>query len=191
MSSQASPNGDKRGESPPVHSTAWQRFVLIFKVVEVRLRFIGVLIVVGLFLGYWDTITNHWDKQTRSGGAIYKSEHAVLGDRTAHWLWPHGENSSLQSNSEYYCPMHPKVVRESLDPDGSVPKCPICGMPLSLRKKGENPKLPPGVLNRKQYSPEQIQTCIPRSSGQSDTCGTRTPRPKPRWCCDRSSTRDS
>jgi Cu(I)/Ag(I) efflux system membrane fusion protein len=157
MSSQASPSDGDRNAPQPARSTAWKRFVLIFKVVEVRLRFIGVLIVVGLFLGYWDTITNHWEKQTRSGGAIYNSVHAVLGERTAHWLWPQGENASVQSNSEYYCPMHPKVVRESLDPDGSVPKCPICGMPLSPRKKGETPKLPPGVLSRKQYSPEQIQ----------------------------------
>ena len=52
--------------------------------------------------------------------------------------------------------MHPSVVRQTLDPDGGVPKCPICGMPLSLRKKGEAPKLAPGVLSRKQYSPEQI-----------------------------------
>ncbi len=61
-------------------------------------------------------------------------------------------------DTEYFCPMHPNVVRQTLEPDGSVPKCPICGMPLSLRKKGEVPKLPNGVLSRKQYSPEQIQS---------------------------------
>lgn len=33
--------------------------------------------------------------------------------------------------TEYYCPMHPQVVREHAD------KCPICNMPLSKRKKGE------------------------------------------------------
>src|ERR1700731_3437194 len=115
MTSEASPSGDKSSGAPPVRLKAWQRFVLVFKVVEVRLRFVGVLIVVGLFLGYWDTITNHWDKQTRSGGAVYNIVHSVLGERTAHWLWPQGENASVQSNSEYYCPMHPKVVRESLD----------------------------------------------------------------------------
>jgi Cu(I)/Ag(I) efflux system membrane fusion protein len=157
MSSKASPSSDGRGGSTPIHPTAWQRFVLVIKVAEVRLRFIGVLIVVGLFLGSWDTITNHWEKQTRSSGAAYNTVHAVLGERTAHWLWPQGEGTVVESSSEYYCPMHPKVVRQSLDPDGSVPKCPICGMPLSLRKKGEIPKLPPGVLSRKQYSPEQIQ----------------------------------
>ncbi len=157
MNSETPPSRDNRDRSRNARSTRWRKLVLIFKVVEVRLRFIGVLIVVGLFLGYWDTITNHWDKLTRSGGKVYNSVHAVLGERTARWLWPQSQNAAVQSNTEYYCPMHPKVVRESLDPDGGLPKCPICGMPLSLRKKGETPKLPPGVLSRKQYSPEQIQ----------------------------------
>ena len=31
------------------------------------------------------------------------------------------------------------------EPDGSVPKCPICGMPLSLHKKGEHVDLPEGM----------------------------------------------
>jgi membrane fusion protein, copper/silver efflux system len=136
--------------------TVWQKFRLIFKVVEIRLRFIAILIIVGLFVGYWDTITNHWDKQTRSDGAVYKVVRALFGERGAHWLWPQAGAAS-ESDSEYYCPMHPNVVRQTLDPDGSVPKCPICGMPLSLRKKGEVPKLPEGVLSRKQYSPQQIQ----------------------------------
>ncbi len=53
--------------------------------------------------------------------------------------------------------MHPQVVRAGLEPNGEVPKCPICGMPLSLRKKGEAPPLPPGVTGRVQLSPERIQ----------------------------------
>jgi multidrug efflux pump subunit AcrA (membrane-fusion protein) len=130
---------------------------LVFKVVEVRFRFIAILLIVALFVGKWDTITNYWEKETRSDGSVYRVVHAVLGERTARWLWPQADVAAVDSKTEYYCPMHPKVVRESLDPDGSVPKCPICGMPLSLRKKGEIPKLPPGVLSRKQYSPEQIQ----------------------------------
>jgi Cu(I)/Ag(I) efflux system membrane fusion protein len=48
-------------------------------------------------------------------------------------------------------------MRPGLDPHGAIPKCPICGMPLSLRRKGETPKLPEGVLSRKQLSPDQIQ----------------------------------
>ena len=109
MNSDTPTSGDNRGGSRNVRSTRWRKLVLIFKVVEVRLRFIGVLIVVGLFLGYWDTITNHWDKATRSGGTVYRSVRTVLGERTAHWLWPQSQNVAVQSNTEYYCPMHPKV----------------------------------------------------------------------------------
>ncbi|MGA8616651.1 MAG: efflux RND transporter periplasmic adaptor subunit, partial [Xanthobacteraceae bacterium] len=142
--------------SPPL--TTWQRLRLIFKVVEIRLRFIAILVLVALFVGYWDTIQNHWEKQTRSDGAVYSVVRQTLGKQAVHWLWPQAGVVSNQVNTEYFCPMHPNVVRQTLEPDGSVPKCPICGMPLSLRKKGEVPKLPNGVLSRKQYSPEQIQS---------------------------------
>jgi Cu(I)/Ag(I) efflux system membrane fusion protein len=138
--------------------TGWEKFKLIFKVVEVRLRFIAILIAVAFFVGYWDSIKNHWEKQTRSDGGVYGTVRAVLGEKTTHWLWPQSSaDGSEDSDTEYYCPMHPNVVRPTLDPNGAMPKCPICGMPLSPRKKGEAPKLPEGVLSRKQLSPEQIQ----------------------------------
>lgn len=41
------------------------------------------------------------------------------------------------SGTEYYCPMHPRVVRDNKE------KCPICSMPLSERKKGEEDLPPP------------------------------------------------
>jgi Cu(I)/Ag(I) efflux system membrane fusion protein len=50
-----------------------------------------------------------------------------------------------------------QVVRSTYEPNGDVPKRPICGMPLSARKKGEAAKLPPGVTGRVQLSPERIQ----------------------------------
>ncbi len=118
---------------PPL--TGWQKFKLIFKVVEVRLRFIAILVAVAFFVGYWDTIKNHWDKWARGAAPV-----AAPGD----------------SDTEYYCPMHPNVVRQSLDPNGAIPKCPICGMPLSLRKKGVAAALPAGILSRRQFSPDQI-----------------------------------
>ena len=45
--------------------TRWERAALVIKVVEVRLRFIAVLVTTGLVIGYWDTLKNHWDKWTR------------------------------------------------------------------------------------------------------------------------------
>jgi len=53
--------------------------------------------------------------------------------------------------------MDPQVVRSTYEPNGDVPKCPICGMPLSDRKKGETAKLPVGITGRVQLSPERIQ----------------------------------
>src|SRR5258706_14893572 len=51
---------------------------------------------------------------------------------------------------EYFCPMHPQIVRSE---PGS---CPLCGMPLSRREKGEAGALPEGVLARVQLSPLRV-----------------------------------
>jgi len=118
------------------NSNFWQKFKLVVKVVEVRLRFIAILLITALVIGYWDTITNYWDKWTRSTPA---------------------EISKMAKDEEFYCPMHPQVVRDNFDPNGATPHCPICGMPLSLRKKGQAVKLPPGVTGRVQLSPERIE----------------------------------
>jgi Cu(I)/Ag(I) efflux system membrane fusion protein len=137
--SPASPDSDHEltpvQHGPPLRS-AWQELKLLAEVVEVRLRFVVVLVAVGLFIGYWDTIKNHWDKWTRPTAVAIKN---------------------LPADQEFYCPMHPQVVRPSLEPNGDVPKCPICGMPLSIRKKGEAAPLPPGITGRVQLSPERVQ----------------------------------
>jgi Cu(I)/Ag(I) efflux system membrane fusion protein len=114
----------------------WKRFLLVVKVIEVRLRFIAILVAVGLFIGYWDTAKNYWDKWTRPQSVAVRE---------------------LATDQEFFCPMHPNVVRTSYEPNGDVPNCPICGMPLSLRKKGEKEVLPLGITGRVQFSPERIQ----------------------------------
>jgi Cu(I)/Ag(I) efflux system membrane fusion protein len=117
-------------------SSGWQAMWFALKAIEIRLRFILVLLAVFVIVGGWDTIKNYWDKWTRPmAGAV-----TAAGDGT-----------------EFYCPMHPKVVRPTLEPDGSIPKCPICGMPLSKRKAGEVPTLPEGIVGRVQLSPQRIQ----------------------------------
>ncbi len=98
------------------NSTFWKKFFLVLKVIEVRLRFIAILVITALAIGYWDTIANYWDKWTRSAPT---------------------EIGKLAKDEEFYCPMHPQVVRDDFDPNGETPHCPICGMPLSLRKKGD------------------------------------------------------
>lgn len=123
------------GMEPHSGPQGWKRARFLFKVVEIRLRFILILVATFVLIGKWDTIKNYWDKWTR----------------------PSAKAVQANSDTEYFCPMHPSVVRDSLEPDGSVPKCPICGMPLSQRKKGEKAVLPAGVLARVQLSPERIE----------------------------------
>jgi Cu(I)/Ag(I) efflux system membrane fusion protein len=113
-----------------------KRLWTVVKVIEVRLRFIAVLAATGLIIGYWDTIKNYWDRWDRSAAPAA---------------------APTDSDTEFYCPMHPNVVRPGLDPNGEIPKCPICGMKLSLRKKGESAMLPEGVQARVQLSPDRIR----------------------------------
>lgn len=106
----------------------WQKFRMIVKVVELRLRFIALMAATGMVFAYWDTIWNYYDKWTR----------------------PPGEHVAAADDIEFYCPMHPSVVR------GEPGSCPICGMPLSKRKKGEVEALPEGVTARVQLAPFRI-----------------------------------
>jgi len=116
--------------------TRRQKFRLVGLVILKRLRFIAILAAVGMFIGYWDTVMNYWEKWTQPKSV---ASHA------------------LQPGHEFYCPMDPQVVRSTYEPNGDVPKCPICGMPLSDRKKEQAAKLPEGITGRVQLSPERIQ----------------------------------
>ncbi len=122
--------------SEPVRPmTRWERSKFVFRGIEVRLRFIAIFVGIGLLMAYWPTLENYWDRWTRPDGIL----------------------AALSANSEFYCPMHPSVVRDTLEPNGEVPDCPICGMPLSKRMKGEAADLPEGVLARLQLTPERIR----------------------------------
>ncbi len=121
-------------ENMPV--TGRQKLWLVGLVILKRVRFIAILAGVGLFIGYWDTVKSYWDR----------------------WTQPRSVASrELEPGHEFFCPMDPQVVRSTYEPNGDVPNCPICGMPLSIRKKGEAAKLPEGVTGRVQLSPERVQ----------------------------------
>ena len=115
--------------------TRWRKFRMVVKVVELRLRFIALMAATGLVFGYWDLIWNHYEKWNRP---------------------PRAEVAAV--DSEFYCPMHPSVVR---DEPG---QCPICGMPLSKRLQGEAESLPPGVLARLELAPFRIAQAGIRTS---------------------------
>lgn len=136
--SQANPTPGESDVAPAdaMPHTRSQKLRLVGLVILKRVRFIAVLAAVGVFIGYWDTVMNYWEK----------------------WTQPQGVASrELEPGHEFYCPMDPQVVRSTYEPNGDVPKCPICGMPLSVRKKGEKAELPEGITARVQLSPERIQ----------------------------------
>src|SRR5262249_33903182 len=111
---------------PPM--TRWQKVRLIIKVTELRLRFIALMAVTGWVFANWDMLWNRYDK----------------------WMRPAADRHAAISGAEYYCPMRPQVVQEE---PGS---CPICGMPLARRTKGESAKLPDGILSRVELAPARV-----------------------------------
>lgn len=110
---------------------AWWWFDFIILVKLARLRFIAVLVAIGVVITQWDLLVAHYERYTRPA----TPEQAASGD------------------AEWFCPMHPAVIR-----DNPREKCPICFMPLSKRKKGEatTEALPAGIVNRVQLSPYRV-----------------------------------
>jgi Cu(I)/Ag(I) efflux system membrane fusion protein len=115
---------------PPARHGFWWQTWQVLKVIQARLRFIAILALIGLLIGYWDTINGYSEKWTRP---LYGHEEAAGGD------------------VEYFCPMHPFIVRED-----RKEKCPVCHMDLARRKKGKPESLPPGTVSRVQLSPYRI-----------------------------------
>jgi RND family efflux transporter MFP subunit len=97
-----------------------------------RLRFLFILGAIGLVIVKWDDLTARYEKYVR----------------------PAAGADAADPDHEYFCPMHPTVVR-----DTKKEKCPICFMPLSKRKKGETgggEALPAGTVARVQLTPYRI-----------------------------------
>jgi hypothetical protein len=101
--------------TPP--SSTWKTFHLLINLKKLRLWFITVMVTASMFIGYWDTISNHWGDRTRSAAAA----------------------SAVELGQEFYCTMHPQVIQAESDPQGESPRCRICGMSLSIRTKGGHP----------------------------------------------------
>jgi len=118
--------GPPKPPAPSIARRAWW----LFEILNVRLRFIFLMVLVGFVVGYWENITNHADR----------------------WLRPARAPELVTAEEiEYYCPMHPSVIRS--EPGN----CPICGMPLSKRPKSAQVALPEGVLGRQELTPLQVR----------------------------------
>jgi Cu(I)/Ag(I) efflux system membrane fusion protein len=107
----------------------WFDFLILVKIA--RLRFVVILTLIGLAITQWDWLVAHYEK----------------------WTWPKATDSGDGGRFEWFCPMHPTIVR-----DRPGEKCPICFMPLSRRPKGlvSQPPLPPGTISRVQLTPYRI-----------------------------------
>ncbi|HVS36146.1 MAG TPA: efflux RND transporter periplasmic adaptor subunit [Gemmataceae bacterium] len=114
---------------PTKHSLGWKIWQVL-KTVQARLRFFVLLAAVGAVFLYWDRLNALYEKLTRPASAAAHAE----------------------ADSEYFCPMHPGVVRDHPD------DCPLCGMPLVPRKKAHDvgEALPAGVLSRVQLTPLRV-----------------------------------
>jgi Cu(I)/Ag(I) efflux system membrane fusion protein len=115
----------------------WFHFVVLVKIA--RLRFLAILLAIGLVIVKWETLMKYYDRWTRPAAAA----------------------ETASADTEYFCPMHPAVVRET-----AKEKCPICFMPLSKRKKGDTggEALPPGIAWRVQLSPYRMVLAGVRTS---------------------------
>ncbi len=127
-------------EAPKPRSFLGKVF-FVFKFLEIRLRFVAILVITALVVGYWDHIQNYYER--------YQREHQTAQSTGSAGV-PAGSSAEAESGTEFYCGMHPFVVR---DRQG---KCPICGMDLVERKKGAAATLPEGTLARVQVSPQRI-----------------------------------
>ena len=125
------PGGNGRADAlvrPPARRPGcfwWVGFLFFW------LRFVAILTAIGLVLVKWDTLQGYYEK----------------------WVQPTHDDAGIDSDHEYFCPMHPSVVRET-----NKEKCPICFMPLSKRKKGDDTDdpLPAGTVSRVQLTPYRV-----------------------------------
>src|SRR5205823_9703268 len=91
----AAPADDEGGLRAPPDLDGWRKawwwFDFIILVKLARLRFIAVLAAIGVVITQWDKLAAYYDKWTR----------------------PAETAAGVTSDVEWFCPMHPSVVRDN------------------------------------------------------------------------------
>ena len=101
----ALPPEDEGGLRPPPGMSFWRRvwwwfdFLILVKIA--RLRFVAILVIIGAIITQWDLLIAYYDK----------------------WTPPAATAEVAGRELEWFCPMHPTIVRHN-----PKDKCPICGM---------------------------------------------------------------
>ncbi len=127
------PRTERSRERPDIARAFGRQVWLAARVVQVRLRFVVVLVVAFLVVGLWGDLRNYWDTLT-------------------HWLTGASVvQNSVSDDTEYWCPMDAGIISDW------PAICPVCNMDLVRRKKGEAVILPEGLVARMQFSPYRIQ----------------------------------
>ena len=107
--------------------------------VQVRLRFLIVVVVAAVLVSQWTLLRSVWERSWWQ-----------LGGRPV--------AGAVSAGHEYFCPMDPGVL-------STWPAiCPICNMDLVPRRKMDAQLLPEGVVARMQLSPYRIQLAGIRTS---------------------------
>lgn len=122
----ADPPGAPPGDRTPISPGGATRTVI--KAIEMRLRFVALMLGTGLFFGYWDTLANRFEKWNRPPGRIHEAANPL----------------------EYFCPMHPSVIV------ATPARCPSCGMTLARRVRGATPSAPDGGLTFVRLTRAQV-----------------------------------
>src|SRR6516164_11455151 len=103
---QPQPNGDPPAAPAQLPAGFAPRWRLALRAVQVRLRFVVVIVAAFLVVGMWGNLRNVWDTWA----------HRLAGVRHAH--------GAVSSDTEYFCPMDPGVVSDW------PAICPVCSMDL-------------------------------------------------------------
>ena len=118
---------------------AASRFWWWLQAVQVRFRFLIVVLLAAGVVSQWQVLRSVWERTWWQ-----------LGGRPA--------AGAVSAGHEYFCPMDPGVI-------STWPAiCPICNMDLVARRKMDAQLLPEGVVARMQLSPYRIQLAGIRTS---------------------------